>query len=254
MSLFFKTIGKGRPLIILHGLFGSSDNWLTIAKSLEDGYQVILVDQRNHGKSFHSDKFNYEVMAEDVYNLLQEENIHQPIVMGHSMGGKTAMNLVTKFDVSIDKLIVVDIGPKGYPIHHELILKGLNSIPIQSLTSRKEADEALSNYVKELGVRQFLLKNLSRNEDGGFKWKINLPAISSQISEVGAALPEGVTFEHPSLFINGANSNYIEEADKPMIKKIFTNCQFETIIGAGHWVHAEKPNAFLQSLNKFLDA
>ncbi len=252
MALFFRTVGNGQPLIILHGLFGSSDNWLTIAKSLSDNYKVILVDQRNHGKSFHSEEFHYHAMAEDVAQLIRDEGLEAPIVMGHSMGGKTAMKLATSFDVPIQKLIIVDIGPKAYPVHHHIILRGLNAIPVDSLTSRKEADEILSIHVKELGIRQFLLKNLARNEDGGFSWKINLPVITDQIAEVGEPLQDDAIFDGPSLFINGEKSDYILPADRAFIQGLFPNTEFKTVQGAGHWVHAERPQAFLQVLNEFL--
>lgn len=254
MSLFFRTMGDGHPLIILHGLFGSSDNWLTVAKSLATSYQVILPDQRNHGRSFHSETFNYLSMAGDLAALLKKGSIENPIVMGHSMGGKTAMMLATQIDISIKKLVVVDIGPKAYPVHHDAILKGLNAIPLEGIGSRQQADDLLGNYVEETGIRQFLLKNLARKEGGGFEWKINLPVITDKIDNVGQALPAGSVFNNPTLFINGSKSDYLIEADKLLIREIFPKCQFRTIAGAGHWVHAEKPVEFLREITEFLSS
>lgn len=247
-------MGEGQPLIILHGLFGSSDNWLSIAKELSEEYKLYLLDQRNHGSSPHSDEFTYTAMAADLVEFIERHGIKEPVVMGHSMGGKTTMKFATQHPELLKKLIVVDIAPKFYPVHHDQIIRGLESIDIPRLNSRRDADKALSEYVPELGVRQFLLKNLGRNDDGGYEWKMNLPVISAQIENVGEALDERARFEKPTLFINGANSGYIKQQDEELIYKLFPQATIQTIKGAGHWVHAEKPAEFIEVVKAFMQA
>ncbi|WP_339785105.1 alpha/beta fold hydrolase [uncultured Imperialibacter sp.] len=249
-KLFFRKLGQGKPLIILHGLFGASDNWLTIGKSLSEHFEVYLVDQRNHGQSFHDPEHNFDVMAEDLANFIKENNITQPIVLGHSMGGKVAMNYALSHPGELEKLIVVDISPRGYKVHHDQILKGLKSIDLGSLDSRKEADDQLAKYVPNLGERQFLLKSLSRTGDG-FEWKINVAAIDINIGLIVGEI-DGEPNPVPALFIDGENSNYIRDIDLPIIKKLFPDSQVVTIKNAGHWVHAEQPEAFLETLMAFL--
>jgi len=252
MKLFFRTIGEGRPLIILHGLFGASDNWLSIGKHLSQDYKVYLVDQRNHGNSPKSGEFNYSVMAEDLAEFINEHQIYDPIILGHSMGGKTAMQFAVNYPDKIQKLIVADIAPREYHLHHQLILEGLSSVDLGSIKNRKEADEQLAKFVPEPGVRQFLLKNLSRTADGGFAWKINLPVIKKEIGNVGEPLQEGVSFDKPTLFVRGAKSDYIRDEDELLINKIFSNYRLATIPDAGHWLHAERPVEFLECITDFL--
>jgi len=249
-KLFFRKLGQGKPLIILHGLFGASDNWLTIGKSLSEHFEVYLVDQRNHGQSFHDHEHNFDVMAEDLANFIKENSITQPIVLGHSMGGKVAMNYALSHPGKVEKLIVVDISPRGYKVHHDKILEGLKSIDLGSLESRKEADDQLAKYVPNVGERQFLLKSLSRTGDG-FEWKINVAAIDNNIGLIVGEI-DGEPNPVPTLFIDGENSNYIRDIDLPIIKKLFPDSQVVTIKNAGHWVHAEQPEAFLETLMAFL--
>lgn len=251
MNLNFKKLGSGKPLVILHGLFGSADNWFSIARELEKHYTLYLVDQRNHGDSPQSDTWNYQVMVEDLKKLMDEEGLDQVYLMGHSMGGKTVMNFACTYPELVEKLIVADIAPRYYPIHHQTILEGLNSIHLQEIKSRKEADDQLANYIPEIGVRQFLLKSLSRNSEG-FVWKINLPVITAKIEEVGQALPEDSVYEGPTLFLGGANSNYIKQSDIPDLEKHFPNYELEFVQNAGHWLHAEQPGAVIEEVEKFL--
>lgn len=251
MNLSFRELGEGKPLIILHGLFGSSDNWLSIAKQFSDRYHIYLVDQRNHGNSPHSDQFDYPTMAEDLNTFIASNQIENPIILGHSMGGKVAMQYAVDHPSSWDKLIVVDITPKSYPVHHDEILKGLNSLNLKNLNSRSDADKQLSQYVPEIGVRQFLLKNLSRDTDG-FIWKINLPVLTKNIEIIGAGLNGELKERRPVLFINGEKSGYIKEEDFELILSKFPGAKIETIMGAGHWVHAEQPEKFVETLNNFL--
>lgn len=251
MNLFFREIGEGAPIVILHGLFGSSDNWLSIAKVLAEEHKVYSLDQRNHGQSPHNTEFNYEIMAEDLKEFLCQHKIEKPIIIGHSMGGKVAMQFAVDNPEMLEKLIIVDIAPKSYPVHHDKILEGLESLDLSTLKSRGDADKQLTEYVTEIGTRQFLLKNLARTT-GGFAWKINLPAIKDNIEIVGLGLNSNVPFEKPALFINGRNSDYITEGDGTLIRHHFPNSILKTIENAGHWVHAEQPADFLRLVKDFI--
>lgn len=252
MKLYYRELGQGQPLVILHGVFGSSDNWLTPSKILAGHFHVFLLDQRNHGHSPHSPEFSNKMMAEDLREFLQEHSLEKPVLMGHSMGGKVVMEFAATYQDQVDKLIVVDIAPKYYPPHHQKILEGLNAIHLDSLRSRQEADEILSRFEPELGVRQFLLKNLYRNDEGRFAWRINLPVINEKIDNVGEALSESSHIDVPTLFVKGEKSRYIKEQDEELISKIFSDYRIETVAGAGHWVQAEKPKEFLETIMKFL--
>jgi esterase len=251
MQLNFKKSGSGPPLVILHGLFGSLDNWFSIAKELVEHYTLYLVDQRNHGDSPHSTEWNYGVMVEDLLELLDAEGLDSVYLMGHSMGGKTVMNFAVQYPERVSKLIVGDIAPRYYPIHHQVILEGLNALDLSQLQSRKEADDLLAPYIPELGIRQFLLKSLGRDTNG-FAWKINLSVITQHIEEVGKALDEETVFEGPTLFLGGANSSYIQEKDLSDMKRHFPNCTWISIPNAGHWLHAEQPQAVVAAMRKFL--
>lgn len=251
MNLFFRESGQGNAMVILHGLFGSSDNWFTLAKTFSQHFKVFLVDQRNHGQSPHSEEFNYMLLAEDLEKFLLLHNIVEPVIIGHSMGGKAAMNLAVKKPDIINKLIVVDIVPKPYPIHHDHILDGLEAIHPERLSSRAEADQILSQFIPEPDVRQFLLKNLSRKSDGGFEWKVNLKAIDNNIEEMGEGMHFSGKFEKPSLFIKGSRSNYYADGDEELIKSIFPAATFSTL-DTGHWVQAENPVEFANTVLKFL--
>ncbi len=251
MKLNFKEIGEGKPLIVLHGLFGSSDNWISIGRSLAETRKVYLIDQRNHGGSPHSNVFTYEAMAADLKEFVNDHSIEKFSLIGHSLGGKTAMLFATEYPTLVDKLIIVDIAPKQYPVHHDTIIEGLKSIDLTTLKSRGDADKALTPYVPVLGIRQFLLKNLKRTPEG-FGWKINLEVIEKEIIEVGKALPQNAVFNKPTLFIRGGMSNYIIEDDMELIRKHFPTANLVTVKGASHWVHAEKPQEFLDEVNQFL--
>lgn len=253
MKLYHREIGEGKPLIILHGLFGSSDNWMSIAKELEGHFKMYLVDQRNHGQSPHSDEFNYTAMANDLNEFIEEHGIENPSILGHSMGGKTAMNFAINHADKWDKLIVVDIAPRAYPVHHDTILKGLKSIDVDNLKSRGEADKQLAEYVKDMGTRQFLLKNLARKSDGGFEWKINLPVIDKKIEAMGEGIEQQLAIEKDVLFIRGEKSDYIQDRDNILIVQLFPNSEVKTVKNAGHWVHAEQPKALLEMVTEFLE-
>ncbi|WP_113923669.1 alpha/beta fold hydrolase [Cognataquiflexum aquatile] len=252
MKLNYKKTGTGETLIILHGLFGSADNWFSIAKELEKEYTLYLVDQRNHGDSPHSEDWNYQVMAEDLNELMESEGIKSAYLMGHSMGGKTVMAFALQYPEKVKKLIVADIAPRYYPLHHQVILEGLNAIPIGQIKSRKDADDILSGYIKNMGIRQFLLKSLGRNEKGGFEWKINLKTITEKIEIVGEEIDSDQSFDNPTLFMGGENSDYIKESDKGDISRLFPNSNIIYIKNAGHWLHAEQPGAVIEVVRAFL--
>lgn len=253
MELNYRSFGAGKPLVILHGLFGTLDNWMTLGKAFAENHTVYLVDQRNHGQSPHDDEFNYDVMAADLDEFLHSKQIKNPVLLGHSMGGKTVMRYAQIHPHEWDKLIVVDIAPRSYPVHHQQIIEGLKSLPIEDITSRSEADTQLSTYVSDQGQRQFLLKNLQRSPEG-FKWKMNLPVIEENIELMG----EGLTSEPPLtgdiLFIRGEKSQYIRPEDYDEIYRLFPDARIETIEDAGHWVHAEKPGELFELVRNFIDS
>ncbi len=251
MELNFKKVGEGEPLIILHGLFGSLDNWMTLSKQLGEHFEVYVVDARNHGFSPHNDEFSYEVMADDLYEFIIQHNIKKPTILGHSMGGKTAMQFAMNYPNMLSKLIVVDIAPKPYPVHHGEILNGMFALDFEKITSRREADEELTKHIPEISTRQFILKNLFWKKKGKLAWKFNLPVISDNIEMVGYELNNISAFEKHTLFIRGSKSNYILESDYQLIKNIFPNATIESI-ETGHWVHAENPNKFFELIVNFI--
>ncbi len=251
MQLNFKKIGSGPPLVILHGLFGSADNWYSISRELDTEFTMYLVDQRNHGDSPHSDEWDYEVMAADLLELLDNEGLDKVFLMGHSMGGKVAMTFAVNNPERVARLIVADISPRYYPVHHEVILEGLQAINLPEIQSRKEADEALAIHIPDFGTRQFLLKSLGRNSEG-FYWKINLPVIVENIEEVGKALDDDTFYKGKTLFLAGEKSNYIQEKDLESILAHFPKYQLKIIANAGHWLHAEEPKAVVREIREFL--
>lgn len=245
MQLHFREMGEGQPFVILHGLFGYSDNWQTLAKKIADYYRVILVDQRNHGHSSWSDQFSYELMAEDLKELRDQLALEKMILMGHSMGGKTAMVFAQKYPELIEKLIVVDMGIKRYPMHHEELIRGLKAIDLSKNPGRAEAEAQLAPYVDSFGIRQFLLKNLYWNEEKKLAWRMNIPVLEQEMDEILKAIDPDVEVFVPTLFIRGEQSNYILDEDWPDIEAVFPDATLTSVPNAGHWVHAEAPKEFL---------
>lgn len=253
MKLFYRESGEGKPLVILHGLFGSSDNWMSVTKELALKYKVYVLDARNHGQSPHDAVHNYETMAADLKEFIDDHKLQNPILIGHSMGGKTIMRFASKYRDIADKLIVVDISPRFYGRHHESILSGFAAINLETLQTRNEADATLSGYVGDAGVRMFLLKSLYRTSDGKFQWRINLPVINEQIDNIGEPLPADAKVDTPTLFIRGSESGYIEDKDTALIEQHFSNYKIETVKGASHFVHAEKPKEVIALIETFIE-
>lgn len=254
MKLFFRQTGEsGTPLVILHGVFGSADNWLTVAKVLGERYRVFTVDQRNHGRSPHSHEFDYEVMAADLHEFITDQGLENPVVIGHSMGGKTAMQFAMTYPAAWSKLVVVDIAPKFYPIHHDRILTGLNAIDLTTLENRQQAEDILARYEDDPGTRQFLLKNLYRDSaTGRFGWRLNLDVLTRDIHLVGSELTGLHITTKPVLFLRGSESSYVLPEDERDIRRIFPNARIETIANAGHWVQADQPEAFVAAVTGFV--
>ncbi len=252
--LYSKIEGSGKPLVIIHGFLGMSDNWKTLGtKYTEQGFQVHLVDMRNHGRSFHSDDFTYEAMVQDLVEYCQGNNLEIVDVIGHSMGGKAAMFFATSYPEKIDKLVVADIAPRYYNPHHKEILDGLNAVDFSKKPSRAEVEDMISPFVPDFGTRQFLMKNLYWKTADQLAFRFNLNIFNKEIDNIGEALPESAIFEKSTLFLKGEKSGYIDDArDYESIKKHFPFAEIETIKNAGHWLHAENPKDFFDATIAFL--
>ncbi len=252
LELNAKIMGQGPALIILHGLFGSLDNWVTLGRQWSEEFTVILVDQRNHGKSPHDETWNYEVMAQDLRDFMDQQGIPQAHLLGHSMGGKTVMQFATEYPEMVDRLIVADMAPKAYKPHHEVIIKALNAIDLSQVSSRQEVDESLKASIPEMGTRQFLLKGLGRDEDKNLAWKFNLPVITRDYPNVLANIDGDLPFDGPTLFLSGSASNYVQQSDHGEIQERFPQARFVELAGVGHWLHAEAPDEFSKEVLAFL--
>ena len=253
MKLFSRIYGEGRPLIILHGLFGMGDNWQTHAKNYADlGFEVHVLDQRNHGQTNHSDDFSYQLMADDLLEYLEDNEIEKACIIGHSMGGKVAMLFAAHHSEKVEKLVVVDIAPKAYPLHHQQYFAAMHKLDFSTLKSRGEADAVLQKYIENVGVRQFLLKSLYWKEKGQLALRFNLEAIEANIDMVGEPLFAEAEFAGETLFINGGLSGYIKEEDEELIHHHFPFAHIYTIQNAGHWVHAEAFEEFADVSSRFL--
>jgi esterase len=253
MLLHSRIEGEGKPLLIIHGFIGMSDNWKSFGSLYAaEGFQVHMIDLRNHGKSFHSDEFNYTVMSNDILEYCQHYNLTDVSIIGHSMGGKVAMLFATTYPEMAKKLIVADIGPKYYAPHHDDILGGLNAVDFSIKPDRAQVEETLYPFIPDFGTRQFLMKNLYWAAPGQLDFRFNLPVFNAQIEAIGEALPEGNHFDKPTMFIRGGNSKYVLDTDFPEIKKHFPNTEFATIPNVGHWLHAENPKLFFEETARFL--
>jgi esterase len=252
MQLYFREYGSGPPIVILHGLFGSLNNWHSHATFLGERFRVFTIDQRNHGLSPHSPEMTYASMAEDLREFVAAKAITPVNLIGHSMGGKTAMRFALDFPLEVSRLVVVDIRPQGDPPKHNRILEALAEIDFAEIRSREDVERALSRTVPNLAERQFLATNLKRNEDGSFRWKMNLPAIAGNYAELIGPIATGGRFRGPALFLSGGRSTSLMESDSSGILELFPAAQFRTIPNAGHWVHADAPQEFRTALLEFL--
>jgi esterase len=251
--LHSKIEGSGQPLVIMHGFLGMSDNWKTLGVQFAaEGFEVHLLDLRNHGRSFHSDDFSYELMVQDVYDYCKANNLTNIDIIGHSMGGKVAMLLATTYPDLIHKLIVADIGPKYYAPHHQDILAGLNAVDFTQKPSRNEVDALFTTHIPDFGTRQFLLKSLYWQEPGQLAFRFNLSVFNQKIDQIGKPLPENAVFLESTLFIRGGNSKYILDQDMIAIQRHFPKATLKTIPNVGHWLHAENPVQFYQFCIDFL--
>jgi esterase len=253
MMLHSKIEGEGQPLLIIHGFLGMLDNWKSIANQFaNDGFQVHSLDLRNHGKSFHSDVFNYDVMVQDVKNYIDFHQLNDCVLLGHSMGGKVAMLFATTYPEIVSKLLVADIGPKYYAPHHQSILAGLNAVDFVLQTSRSEVEEILAHYIPDFGTRQFLMKNVYWQTPDQLAFRFNLRVLTNTIEVIGTALPYDSTFQKPTLFLKGDKSDYILDSDWGLILHHFPSASVVTIPNAGHWLHAENPKEFYYNTLQFL--
>ncbi len=254
MKLFSNIIGEGKPLLILHGYLGMGDNWKTHALNLaKEGYEVHLIDQRNHGRSFHSDEFNYPLLVEDLRNYIEDHQLEKPSILGHSMGGKVAMLFAVTYSNLLDKLIVADMSPKSFPPHHNAILKALNSVDFSVQNTRKLVDQKLAEFIPEIGIRGFLCKSLYWEEKEKLNFRFNLKSLTENYEEIIIALPNNTSFKGETLFLGGEKSGYITEEDRPLINSHFPNYKIVKIANAGHWLHAENPKDFFYELVSFLN-
>ncbi len=253
MELYSRIEGEGKPLLIIHGFMGMSDNWKTLGGQFAAlGFQVHMLDMRNHGKSPHSEEFNYEVMVQDVLDYCQSHGLDKVSLIGHSMGGKIVMFFAMRHPEMVDRLIVADIGPKYYAPHHQKILEGLTAIDFSTQPTRVEAEEILSHYIRDFGTRQFLLKNLYWVTPGQLGFRFNLEVFNRKVEGIGEALPFDSSFAKPTLFLRGERSDYIADADFETIRHHFPEAEIISIKDAGHWLHAEKPKDFFEAVSKFL--
>lgn len=248
MQLHTQTLGQGHPLILLHGLFGSADNWGSIARQLSAHYQVISVDLRNHGRSPHSDSQTYAEMADDLLAVLDALGLEQVHLLGHSLGGKVAMQFATRYPERLHTLMVVDMTMRAYADAHTHLIDAMLAVDPSQVHTRSEADKVLAASIGDVMVRQFLLTNLVKIE-GQLQWRINLPALKANYRDFQAAV--SAHFEKPSLFIRGAHSDYVQANDVADIQRHFARAEFVTL-PTGHWVHAEQPQPFIEAVARFL--
>lgn len=252
MELFYREFGQGNPVVILHGLFGFSDNWQTIAKGLADQHLVVTPDLRNHGRSPHVPGHSYPEMAEDLKTFMEARWIFSAALVGHSMGGKVAMQLALSHPDLVERLVVVDMAPGAAEDNHSYIFDALLGMDLSKMKTRQEAEVYLAERITDTGTRQFLLKNITREDDGSFTWKMNLPALWQHFDDILAPVEGNEPFDKPVLFVRGGNSGYIKDGDFPLIHSLFPQAEIVTVEGAGHWVHADKPAELLKILKNFL--
>jgi len=254
MQILHSTIlGKGAPLLILHGYFGMSDNWRGLGLKFAENHEVHLIDQRNHGKSFHSDEFDYELLVEDLNFYIASHGLDEVSILGHSMGGKVAMQFAVTYPEFVHKLIVADISPRFYKPHHQVILEALNAVNFQIHNSRKKVEDTLKIYIQNPDIIQFLLKNVHWKTKEELAFRFNIHSLTENNDEVGEPLPSFTNFDNPTMFIKGENSDYVTSEDEELIKSHFSDATIVTVKNAGHWLHVENPVQFFDEVVSFLD-
>jgi pimeloyl-ACP methyl ester carboxylesterase len=254
MQLNFKVSGQGFPLVILHGLMGSLDNWQTMARHLSDTYRVYTVDLRDHGRSPHTDAISYPLMAGDLLEFFDQQNINQAHVLGHSMGGKVAMEFTLRHSSRVKKQIIADIAPKVYGRYHDDVFETLFAVDLSSITSRGKADEVMKQYMPDTSMRQFLLKSLHRTTEGKYEWKMNVQMLYDNYSNITANISDSFTAGNETLVIRGGRSKYVSDDDLQLFRRYFPDTSMITIENSGHWIHAEAPSEFLEAVRNFLNA
>jgi esterase len=253
MNLHFKSSGSGFPVIILHGLLGSLDNWQSIAKNLSEHFNVYIIDQRNHGRSPHSAAFGYEILVGDLLEFMQQQGIHQAHLIGHSMGGKVVMRMALEYPDRVSRLVVADVAPVAYEDRHSAVFKALMSVGLGSLEGRQQAEVILRNHLgTDESTIQFLMKGLYRDDDNKFQWWFNVQGLYDAYDEISSAIECEKPFKGETLFIKGEKSDYINASNYSNIIDLFPHHQLVEIAGAGHWVHADNADEFIKVVKKFL--
>jgi len=253
MKLFYRHYGEGQPLIIMHGIFGISDNWVTIGRKLAEKFSVYILDLRNHGQSPHSDTFNYIAMMEDLQEFIEDHQLENPILIGHSMGGKVAMHYSLEYPDDVNSLVVVDISMRKYPhrSNHISMIEAMLAVDFDKVEKREDVEEQLAKAIPSKPIRLFVMKNLERTQANHFKWRINLQALNDNISHVFEGVEHPGIYENPALFIRGGRSDYISDEDMDKIWQHFPGATLKTIKGASHWIHAEAPDELCAMLSDF---
>lgn len=254
LPLHHQIIGDGPPLIVLHGLFGSGTNWRSFARRMAGLREVHLLDLRNHGRSPHSDQMSYPLMAADLVAYMDERNMDASTLLGHSMGGKVAMRVALDQPDRVSDLVVVDIAPVAAGDDHLPYIRAMRSLDLHRVDRRESASQMLSDAIPDPGLRQFLLQNLDR-DNGGFRWRLNLEALSENMDALHdfPLSPGSALYPGPALFVRGANSHYVPQDRHGEIRRLFPAAEIKTVAGAGHWLHAEQPEAFLEAVKPFLE-
>ena len=252
MRLHLRQLGHGEPLVVLHGLFGSGENWLSVASPLTERFRLYLLDLRNHGQSPHDERIDYPLMAADVREFFATENLDAATLLGHSMGGKVAMRLALDEPSLVKKLIVADVAPRAYPRAHDAIFAALLALDLTAFERRQQIEEALGQQIPSLAMRRFLLKNLGRDDGGRFFWKMNVRSLYENYDRLCQAVNGQGPFEGPTLFLRGGKSAYITPADETEIRRQFPAARIATISSGGHWIHADAPDEFVRLVLAFL--
>ncbi|MEI6900646.1 MAG: alpha/beta fold hydrolase [Bacteroidota bacterium] len=254
MKLFFRSFGEGAPMVILHGLFGISDNWVTFGKRISERYHVFIPDLRNHGQSPHSEVFDLPSLTEDLFEFAEYHDLEKMIVLGHSLGGKTAMDFALKYPEIVSHLIVVDIGMRRYggDRDHQGLINAMMEVDLSICATRSDLEKQLAEKIHSVKLRQFLMKNIYWRGKTTLAWRLNLSVINNNLPLIHEGVNAGTPFKGPALFIRGAESDYVIDNDLILIKENFPMATIKTISGASHWVHADAPEAFYQAINDFL--